>query len=54
MICYNKKKEEINKHGKILGRISRLNKIIKRRKSIFITYHIIEKQIGVLERKEMR
>lgn len=47
-------KEEINKHGKILGRISRLNKIIKRRKSIFITYHIIEKQIGVLERKEMR
>lgn len=43
-------KLEIDKHGPILGRISRLKNIIKRRKSIFKEYHRIEKNIADLER----
>lgn len=43
-------KDEIKKHGKILGRFYRLKNIIKRRKNIFITYHLIEKEILELEK----
>ena len=42
-------KLEIEKHGPIIGRISRLKNIIKRRKSIFKEYHRIEKDIEELE-----
>ena len=42
-------KLEIKKHGPIIGRLSRLKNIIKRRKSIFKEYHRIEKDIEELE-----
>lgn len=42
-------KLEIEKHGPIIGRISRFKNIIKRRKSIFKEYHRIEKDIEELE-----
>ena len=42
-------KLEIEKHGPIIGRLSRLKNIIKRRKSIFKEYHRIEKDIEELE-----
>ena len=42
-------KLEIEKHGPIMGRISRLKNIIKRRKSIFKEYHTIENDIEELE-----
>ncbi len=45
-------KEEIEKHGEILGRIHRLKNIIKRRKNIFKTYHEIENIIKALEQTE--
>ena len=41
--------QEIEKHGKILGRINRLKNIIKRRKNIFKIYHEIENIIDDLE-----
>lgn len=41
--------QEIEKHGKILGRFYRLKNIIKRRKNIFKIYHEIESIIGELE-----
>lgn len=46
-------KEEIDKHGKILGRFYRLKNIIKRRKNIFTTYHVIEKEIEELEKTKI-
>lgn len=42
--------QEINKHGKILGRISRLISIIKRRKKIFFEYKIINNIINTLNK----
>lgn len=42
-------KLEIEKYGPIMGRISRLKNIIKRRKSIFKEYHTIENDIEELE-----
>lgn len=45
-------KEEIEKHGEILGRIHRLKNIIKRRKNFFKTYHEIENIIKALEQTE--
>ena len=41
--------KEIEKHGKIIGRFSRLKNIIKRRKNIFKTYHEVESIIEKLE-----
>ncbi len=41
--------QEIEKHGKILGRFYRLKNIIKRRKNIFKIYHEIENIIDDLE-----
>ena len=41
--------QEIEKHGKILGRFYRLKDIIKRRKNIFKIYHEIENIIDDLE-----
>ena len=41
--------QELEKHGKILGRINRLKNIIKRRKNIFKIYHEIENIIDDLE-----
>lgn len=41
--------QEIEKHGKLLGRFYRLKNIIKRRKNIFKTYHEIENIINDLE-----
>ena len=41
--------QEIEKHGKILGRFYRLKNIIKRRKNIFKIYHEIENIIDALE-----
>ena len=41
---------EIEKHGKVLGKISRFNNIVKRRKKIFKSYHEIEKIIEEFER----
>ena len=41
--------QEIEKHGKILGRINRLKNIVKRRKNIFKIYHEIENIIDDLE-----
>ncbi|MDO4963357.1 MAG: hypothetical protein Q4E75_04590 [bacterium] len=40
--------QEIEKHGKILGRFYRLKNIIKRRKNIFKIYHEIENIIDEL------
>ena len=40
---------EIAKHGRFLGKFYRLKNIIKRRKNIFKTYHVIEKTKDELE-----
>lgn len=42
--------QEIEKHGKVLGRLYRLKNIIKRRKNIFKMYHKIENIIDELEK----
>ena len=42
--------DEMNKHGKILGRLYRLKNIIKRRKNVFKMYHEIEDIIEELEK----
>ena len=42
--------QEIEKHGKILGRFYRLKNITKRRKNIFKKYHEIENIIDKLEK----
>ena len=41
--------QEIEKHGKILGKFYRLKNVIKRRKNIFKIYHEIEKIIDEFE-----
>ena len=41
--------QEIEKHGKLLGRFYRFKNIIKRRKNIFKIYHEIENIIDDLE-----
>ncbi len=41
--------QEIEKHGKVLGRFYRLKKIIKRRKKVLKQYHEIEEIIKELE-----
>lgn len=41
--------QEIEKHGKTLGRFFRLKNIIKRRRNIFKTYHEIENIIDELD-----
>ena len=41
---------EIEKYGKVRGRINRLKNIIKRRKNIFNIYHEIEDIIDILEK----
>ena len=41
--------QEIEKHGKILGKFYRLKNIIKRRKNIFKIYHEIENIIDELD-----
>ncbi len=42
--------QEITKHGKVLGKLSRLKNIINRRKNIFKIYHDIEMIIDELEK----
>lgn len=44
---------EIEKHGKILGRLYRLKNVIKRRKNIFKMYHEIENIIDNLEKYDI-
>ena len=41
--------EEIKKHGKFIAKFTRLRNVIKRRKKIFKTYHIIEDFIERVE-----
>ena len=41
--------QEIEKHGKLLGRLYRFKNIVKRRKNIFKIYHEIENIIDTLE-----
>lgn len=42
--------QEIERHGKILGKIYRLKNILKRRKNVFKIYHEIENIIDELEK----